>query len=67
MTKGRSFLLDLRQWDAADPANVGESIQLNWFADLKAAGPHTIWARVTGDGSRIEGTIVLVYEGEDEI
>jgi hypothetical protein len=63
-TKGRWFQLRMRQWNAADPSNVGQMIELNWLSRL-TPGAHAIRVRVTGSGSEITGTIVLVYsEGE---
>jgi hypothetical protein len=59
--KGRSFQLNLREWSAADPANVGRPIVINWLSHL-TAGEHSISVRLTGSGSRITGTIMLVYE-----
>ncbi|MFH1010976.1 MAG: hypothetical protein V1784_07060 [bacterium] len=62
--KGRSFQLRMRQWNAADPANVGRYIELNWLSRL-TPGSHTLRAKLTESGSKITGTIVLVYsEGE---
>ncbi len=58
--KGRSFQLRMRQWNAADPANEGRYIELNWLARL-TPGEHALRARVTQEGSKITGTIVLVY------
>jgi hypothetical protein len=59
--KGRSFQLNLREWSAADPANVGRPIVINWLSRL-TEGSHTITVRLMGSGSRITGTIMLVYE-----
>ncbi len=59
--KGRSFQLNLREWNAADPANVGRPIVINWLSRL-TEGSHTITVRLMGSGSRITGTIMLVYE-----
>jgi len=61
--KGRSFQLRMRQWNAADPANVGRYIELNWLSRL-TPGTHTLRGKLTGSGSKITGTIVLVREGE---
>jgi hypothetical protein len=63
--KGRSFQLDLRAWSAADIANEGRPIEINWLSRL-IPGEHTISVRMTGSGSRITGTIMLVI-GEGEI
>lgn len=60
MTKGRSFQLRMRQWNAADASNVGRYIELNWLSRL-TPGEHTLRSRLTQEGSRITGTIVLVY------
>ena len=62
--KARSFQMLLRQWTAADPANVGRPIEVNWLAELSSGDPpseHTIRVKLTGTDSRIIGTIVLVY------
>lgn len=60
MTKGRSFQLRMRQWNAADPSNVGRYIELNWLSRL-TPGEHALRSRLTQEGSKITGTIVLVY------
>ena len=60
MTKGRSFQLRMRQWNAADSSNVGRYIELNWLSRL-TPGEHTLRSRLTQEGSKITGTIVLVY------
>jgi hypothetical protein len=67
--KGRGFSLNLDAFAAADPVNPGRSLQVNWtqcFVGLTlpcmSVGPHTLYAAVTGAGSRVTGTLVLVYE-----
>ena len=67
--KARSFQMLLRQWTAADPANVGRPIEVNWLAELSSGeqpSDHTVRVKLTGIDSRIIGTIVLVYR-ESEI
>lgn len=64
ITKGRSFQLDLGGFEVADPDPIGFAVEINWLLRL-TPGSHTIRARMKGDGSKITGTIVLVYsEGE---
>jgi hypothetical protein len=67
--KGRGFALNLDKFSAADPVNPRRSLEVNWtqcFAGLPlpcmSVGPHTLHALVTGPGSRVTGTLVLVYE-----
>jgi hypothetical protein len=60
LTKARSFTLRMRQWNAADPANEGRSIEINWLSRLMP-GEHILRARLTQPESKITGTIVLVH------
>jgi hypothetical protein len=70
--KGRGFSLNLENFSVADPVNPGRSLEVNWtqcfvgfespcLSDSAGMGPHTLYARLTGPGSRITGTLVLVY------
>ncbi|MCX6601324.1 MAG: hypothetical protein NT025_07160 [bacterium] len=67
--KGRGFALNLDKFSAADPVNPTRSLEVNWtqcFTGLSlpclSVGPHTLHVLVTGPGSRVTGTLVLVYE-----
>ena len=68
--KGCGFALNLDRFSAADPVNPERSLEVNWtqcFTGLEElpcmrVGPHTLHALVTGPGSRVTGTLVLVYE-----
>jgi len=67
--KGRGFALNLDKFSAADPVNPRRSLEVNWtqcFTGLSlpcmSPGAHTLHVLVTGPGSRVTGTLVLVYE-----
>ena len=67
--KGRGFALNLDKFSAADPVNPRRSLEVNWtqcFTGLSlpclSVGPHTLHVLVTGPGSRVTGTLALVYE-----
>jgi hypothetical protein len=67
-TKGRGFNIPLDRFQAADPANLRLPLTLNWttcFAGSSnpcmSVGQHTVKARLTGNGSKITGSLVVVY------
>lgn len=69
--KGRSFQLDMAQFDAADLRNPGRPIEFNWTTcfigstrPCMSIGQHTLHARATGAVSRITAAVVFVYAEE---
>ncbi len=72
-TKGKRFALDMDLIRAADPLpdNQGYLYEVNWTTCFAGSvhclrpGAHTLYARLEGASTtRITGTIVLVYSGE---
>lgn len=69
--KGRSFALDLAQFEAADLRNPGRPIEINWTTcfigstrPCMSVGTHTLHARATGATTKITAAIILVYAEE---
>ncbi|MBL0060552.1 MAG: hypothetical protein IPP40_03450 [bacterium] len=69
--KGRSFHIDLAQFEAADLHNPGRPIEINWTTcfigstrPCLSVGTHTLHARATGAVTKITAAIVLVYAEE---
>ncbi len=69
--KGRSFHIDMAQFDAADLRNPGRPLEINWTTcfigstrPCLSVGSHTLHARATGAVTKITAAIVLVYAEE---
>lgn len=69
--KGRSFYLDMAQFEGADLRNPDRPIEFNWATCFVGSsrpclseGTHTIHARATGAVSKITAAVVLVYAEE---
>lgn len=69
--KGKTFTLDLAQFDAADMNNIGRPIELNWttcFSGVDrpclAPGNHSFTVSLTGSETYISAVLVLVYAEE---
>ncbi|MCB9367851.1 MAG: hypothetical protein H6507_01880 [Calditrichaeota bacterium] len=66
--KGRSFQIDLSQFEGADLNKPTRPIEFNWSTcfigstrPCMSVGLHTLHARVTGTVSKITAAVVLVY------
>jgi hypothetical protein len=66
--KGRGFNLPMDRFEAADHANLGLPLTVNWTTCFSGStrpclsqGSHTLHVRLTGAGSTVTGSLVVVY------
>ncbi|MBU0692701.1 hypothetical protein KKC97_08985 [bacterium] len=69
--KGKTFSLDLAQFNAADVNNMGRPIELNWTTCFSGVdrpclspGSHSFTVSLTGNETYVSAVLVLVYAEE---